>query len=446
MSLVWYTGCTSGPKYDTNSHVEGTLTIRAEVDSTGDYSGFRISVLTQTLGDVDTLGTAVTDRSGSFVMSVSAPEAGIYPVIVERAGVSLSVDDMVVVDGDSILVSGAFPVGGRGLRIVSMENSAWTAYTNAKAGHNQQMVSVIRSSGYTAADIGRVTAQTSAVLWSIPTNFPNTIGGNLALAESIVMMEGWSDSTVIARLPQVTFENPSIVEVIRAARRSTARLAGGAAAIALLDKYLERSPVDKRAGIMAEKVIAYADSFLTTEAVATATELKKLYPESSWAAWAGRATYELENLRPGMTAPTYRVVSREGEELTTANMNGKFVILEFFDPNEQIFQREFESRDGITTALDNRLFETISFSVEPDSVINEALFDGTSHPGKFVWLGTGMDAKVVTDFNVQILPTRYLLNPDGIIVAKYSGPSIANLEQDLASIVTGINGLSSGDQ
>ena len=439
------TGCTTGPKYDTNAYVEGRISVRAEVDSSSDYSGFRISVLSQLDGDVDTLGTAITGEDGSFTMMVSAPEAGVYPLLVERERSQLLVDDIVVVNGDSVRVSGAFPVGPSGLRILSMENIAWTAYTNAKAGHNQQMLNVLRSGSYTSNDIGRVTAQTSSILWNIPSSYPNTIGGNISMAESVVMMEGWSDSTVIARLPFVANDNPSIVEVVRAARRSVARVQGGDSALALLDRYLHVLPADKQPGIMAEKVIAYADSFMTADAVRTATELKKRYPSSNWAAWAGRATYELENLQPGMSSPAYQLTTRTGEEVSSSSMNGKFVVLEFFDPMEKIFQRELESRDGLAGALDKRLFETISISVEPDSVVNEALFDGTSHPGHFVWLGDGMAAQVVKDFNVQILPTRYLLDPEGTIVSKYSGPAIGNLEQDLASIVTGLNGLTSAD-
>ena len=68
--FILFSGCKTGPKYQTNSYVDGTLKIRAEVDSTGDYSGFRISVLSQLEGDVDTLGTAITDEKGSFTMMV----------------------------------------------------------------------------------------------------------------------------------------------------------------------------------------------------------------------------------------------------------------------------------------------------------------------------------------------------------------------------------------
>jgi hypothetical protein len=441
LAFLTVSGCNNEPAFEVESYVEGTLSIRAEVDSGADFSGFRVSVLTRIEGDVDTLGTAVTTASGAFAMNVRAHVSGVFPMVVERSGTVLSVNDFVVSNGDSARVNGSYPLNPSGLRIISSENVAWSAYRNAKAGHNQQMLEMLRSEAYVPEDIGRITAQTSTVLWSIPAAYPSTIGGELAMAESIVMMEGWNDSTVAQRLPLLSLKNNSLVEVVSAARRSIARLAGQDSALAMLDYYLAVSPEERHPGIMAEKIIAYADSFQNSLAVQTATLLKKRYPTSEWSAWAARATYELENLQPGMNAPAFSEVSRKGADLSTAGFKGKFLILEFFNPSEPVFQREFADRDNIAAALDPRMFITISLSVEPDSVVNEALFDGDSHAGYFVWLPMGMDSKIVSDFNVQILPTRYLIDPSGQIVRKYSGPGIVALEEDLASIVTGLNGI-----
>ena len=40
---------------------------------------------------------------------------------------------------------------------------------------------------------------------------------------------------------------------------------------------------------------------------------------------------------------------------------------------------------------------------------------------------------------MNVLPTRFLINPDGIIVARYIGPALANLERDLVTIITDLN-------
>ncbi len=439
VAMILIAGCGSDTEYPIRSEVEGTLRIRAAIDSTGDFSGFRISVLTQKDGDVDTLGTAVTGRDGGFSMTVRAPEKGIYPILVEREGTTLSIGEFVAVEGDSVRISATFPLGTRPLPILSMENAAWTAYKNTKAQHNRSMLDLLESDSYQPQGLGLITAQTSAILWSIQSSYAGTMGGELAMAESIVMMEGWDDSTVVARLEEVSLENESIVEVVRAARRSVARISGGEASIDLIRDYLARVPESKQAGIMAELVIAFADSGMTVQAVEASTDLRRLYPDSEWFDWAARATYDLENLQPGMEAPVYSVTSREGVELSSSTLTGKFVVLEFFNPLEQIWRRELQVRDGIAGALSRSAFETISVSVEPDSVINEALFDGSDHPGHFIWSDRGLDHQIVKDYNVNVLPTRFLINPDGMIVARYTGPALANLERDLVTIISDLN-------
>jgi len=436
--LLFLTGC-GGADYPVQAHVEGQLTVSADVDSTEDYAGFRVSVLGRTDGDVDTLATAVTGQSGEFAFDVGAPEPGIYPLTVERSGVSLSMSEYVIADGDSTTVTGRYPLGARGLRIVSNENAAWTAYRNAKALHNRSMADLLESDAYTPEELGRIMAQTSTILYSIKDTFTGTMGADLALAESVVMLEGWDDSTVVARYPEVALDNESIVEVVRAARRSTARLLGGRASMELLESMLETVPENRKAGILAEMVLTYADSSLNDNAVEVASRLQREYPESEWAGWAARATYDLENLQPGMEAPAFSVTTREGEVLNSSSLLRQFVILEFYDPAEPIFMREFAQRDYLASSLDNPFFEFISVSVEPDEDINDALFEERSPAGHWVYSPEGMDQPIVKDFNVNVLPTRFLIDPDGRIVAKYSGPALVNLEQDLIAIIGSLN-------
>lgn len=437
--LLSVTACGDGGEYPVRSHVSGSFSVRAEVDSSGDHAGFRVTVLGQRDGDVDTLGTAVTGRDGAFSFEVRAPEAGIYPISVERNGAELALGEFVAVDGDSVEVSAVFPLGARRLRIVSGENAAWTAYRNAKTQHNHSMAELVGGRDYTAADLRLVISQTSTVLWNIHGTYDGTIGGTLAKAESVIMLEGWNDSLVVARYPEISPENASIVEVARAARRSVARLQGGEAALQMLRTLRDAAPEERKPGIMAEMVIAYADSNRSIEAVETASELRRLYPESPWAAWASRATYDLENLQPGMEAPAFALVDHEGQELTSSNQLGRFVILEFFDPLEPLFQREIAARDNIAGSIDPRLFGYVSISVQEDSAINEAFVEEQDHPGHFVLGGGGLDQQVAQDFNVNIVPTRFLIDPDGRIVAKYTGPALDDLESDLVAIISSFN-------
>ncbi len=113
LSATTLAGCKPDPDPQVKAFAEGTLTIRPQADSTQDYSGFEVLLVTQVEGDVDTLGMAVTASDGAFSMNITASEEGIYPLVISRVGAMLAFEEFVVVDGDSTRVSGAFPLMGR---------------------------------------------------------------------------------------------------------------------------------------------------------------------------------------------------------------------------------------------------------------------------------------------------------------------------------------------
>lgn len=440
-------GCGGGTPPGVTSHLEGTLRVRGDVETTGDYRDFILTVVNQLDGNVDTLATATTDSLGTFSMTVHAPEAGIYPLIVERAGQQLALEELVVVDGDSVSVSGTFPLGNRRLIIRSPENAAWAAYRNTRGQHNQQMNALVRGGTYTANELRQLMEQSSTILWSVAGSYPGTMGAKTASAESVIMLEGWNDSLVVSRYQEVPADSPIMVDMIRAVRRSVAREAGQDSALAVIRSYVERADSDEhKAALRSEIVIALADSGQTDLAVREATELRRLHPDSDWAEWASRASYDLENLQPGMPSPAFDLVSREAEPVRLSDLTGTFVILEFYDPMEDGFRRNLPARNALYSALPDELFSKVSVSVEPDSVLNDGMFDEGNHPGTFVYAPDGLASDVARAFNVNVIPTRFLIDPDGNIMAKYVGSSLSGLEQDLVSVINGLNELARRNQ
>ncbi len=440
-------GCGGGSPTGVTSHVEGTLRVRGDVETTGDYRDFILTVVNQRDGDVDTLATAITDSLGAFSMTVRAPDAGIYPLIVERAGQQLALEELVVVDGDSVSISGTFPLGNRRLIIRSPENAAWAAYRNTRGQHNQQMNSLVQGGAYTANQLRQLMEQSSTILWSVADTYPGTMGAKTARAESVIMLEGWNDSLVVARYPDVPVDAPILVDMIRAARRSVARIAGQDSAVAVIRSYVAKvDDGERQAALRSELVIALADSGQTDLAVQEAAELRRLHPDTQWAEWASRASYDLENLQPGMPAPAFDLVSRTSEPVRLDDLVGTFVILEFYDPMDDGFRRNLAARNALFDALPDALFSKVSVSVEPDSVLNDGMFDEGDHPGVFIYAAEGLASDVAVAYNVNVVPTRFLIDPDGNIMAKYVGAALSGLEQDLVSVINGLNELARRNQ
>ncbi len=425
-------GCREQPLPVVRTLLDGEVTVRAEVDSTRDYRGFEVLVASAD-GAADTLGFAITDSTGYFRMDVTAPERGIYPLVVSRRGALLKQGQIVVANGDTASLRLRLPDGSRPLVIRSLENAAWLAYRNAKMVHNRGLLALVQSGDHTPARQVMVFRQSAQALWSLSEQFPGTIGAQVASAESILMSEGISDTLVVVRVHTLSEDNPAFPDAVRAARRSAARLYGQDSSLALVRRMIsDVEQEDVRAALSTELVVAHVDSNNLSDAAAEARQIIASYSDSEWSSWARDAVYEIENLMPGMDAPSFEATTWGGDTYAFDPTVAGVVLLEFIRPMDETYIRERPLRDSLAVAVADAA-TLVSISVDPDADLNEALFE--SRPGEIsIALPEGLEDPVAKSFNVKILPKRFLLQ-DGKIVGKYTGPAIETVANDLLAIV-----------
>lgn len=413
------------------SSFEGTISIRPEVDPSKDYRGFGVLVAQSEDGEPDTLGYAVTDSSGYFSMQVTAPERGMYGLFISRVGQILASGRIIIADGDSASLVAAFPLNGRTMRIRSLENSAWQAYQNTLAQHERELVELVQSGAYEEEVVSARFSQTTTILWDLQQTFPNSLAGELAAAEAIVMGSGWNDSLAVARMRELSSSNARFTDAARSARHAQARLAGQSAALALLDEVTERAESSaQRAEITSERVLAYMDSSQFDAALAVAKSMQEEFVGTQWATWAERAAYEIQNLLPGMEAPNFAVRDASGDSLSLQDLRGKHVILEFYRPEDDLYQRELPGRNNIFTVLGADQVEIVSISMQPDTLVNEGFFEERVAPGRHVYGGQD----VAQQYNIHVLPTRYVIDPRGNLVNKYVGGTMAALYEYMVGL------------
>src|SRR5690554_2390239 len=85
MLLVTVAACRSQQRdadITVRSHLQGRVTVSAEIDTTENYSGFEVIVGREGVDGLDTLAFAVTDAGGFFETDVDAPGRGIYPLLI----------------------------------------------------------------------------------------------------------------------------------------------------------------------------------------------------------------------------------------------------------------------------------------------------------------------------------------------------------------------------
>lgn len=430
-------GCQSDAE-GVRSVLEGRITVDPAVDSIADYRGFRVLVARAHGRRVDTLAHAVTKRDGRFQTRVRAPERGVYPLMIwGREGTRrLGTVDYVVADGDSSDLQATVPLRGRRVQIRSPENNALAGYRNAMAQHRRTLLLRLKGGAYDANATAQGIRQTSSVLWGLQNTYPGTYAAELAAVESLSLLEGWSDSLVVARVQSVEASNPRYVEAAQIGRRAAARWRGQNAALALLDSLAGRaSTAEQRAGIQAARVRAHVDSSQEAEARAAAETLRAQYSGTAWADWAERVLYQVDRLMPGNQAPALPVRTLRGDSLSLDDLRGRPVVLEFYEPGTGLYARQLPTRNTLyqVTRPDSVAF--VSVSTEPDTVVNRAFWSNRSFPGHRVIAPQGRDGPLARAYNVVDSPVRFLIDAQGQIVGRYEGTAFLALQDELMTLV-----------
>jgi len=420
------------------SHLRGTITVRASIDSTADNGGFRVLVVDANGRTLDTLGQAVTQTDGTFEMGVTAPERGIYALTLwgRQGQQRLASTDYVVADGDSGRLQVELPVDRGRLRVRSDENAALMAYRNTLAQHRRTILKQVRAETVDSTAVDRSVRQTSSILWSLQDTFPGAYASQLAAVESLSLLAGRSDSLVVARAGTLEGSNPRFIDAVRIARQAEARLRGQDAALALLTEFEDRAATnEQRAGVQSLRVRAFIDSLQAKAALSAAQSLKNQYPDTRWAEWADRAMYEVNNLLPGSEAPSLRARTIAGDSLSLRGLQGRPVVLEYFRPGKNLYARQLPTRNALyrSTRADSVAF--VSVSVDPDTLVYQAFAEGRTFPGHAVIASEGRDDPLVTTYNVADLPTRVLIDADGQIVGRYPGTAFLTLQEDLTRLL-----------
>lgn len=422
------------------SHLEGRITVSQTVDSTADYSGFRVLVVEAEGRRIDTLGSARTGTDGRYALSVEADERGVYPLVVwGRDGRQrLLTTEYVVAAGDSGTLNLEFPLQTRRLPIRSEENAALQAYRNTMAQHRQNLVGRLQSARYDETPIVQSVRLTSSILWELRQTYPDTYAADLASVESLALLEGWNDSLVVARAHEIDSSNPRFVEAARIARRAQARRAGQEAALDAVEAFRRRAASDdQRAALQAVVVRTHMDSLDADAAVSAARGLQRRHPGSEWAEWADRAVYEVETLLPGMPLPPLRAQTLRGDSLSTDSLRGRPIVLEFYRPGDDLYIQQIPTRNALYEATRTDSVAFVSISLEPDTVLNRAFFDGRRLPGHHVIAPGGPEGDLARRYNVAVSPTRMLVDASGAIVDKYVGTAFLRLQSEVARRVNG---------
>ena len=146
----------------------------------------------------------------------------------------------------------------------------------------------------------------------------------------------------------------------------------------------------------------------------------KLSPDNELAQRAKGYIFEIEHLQPGMVAPVFTARTLDGAEFSSASLRGTPFLLNFWASwCPRCVGEVPELKAAVQTMQEKgRPFEVVAVSIDEDDKSVAATAQAVGMPGIILRPEGGFEHPVAKLFNVQSMPTWYLIDAEGIIRAR----------------------------
>lgn len=418
--------------------VTGKITVDPEIDASSDYSGIRLYSTSQLdSGVADTLFIAETDSSGEFSGLATFPETDIYPMLVSRNQNIFGVLNMIFANEDTIRINGQIPDINNTVEIESYENEIYKTFERVDRGFNR-VANFINAGMISADSIGIEIEKWSDIYWEVYETYPGTFAGKVSAETSISILRGWNDSLMVDRsgilLDDIGRIMPSTLQLIV---EYYAESEGLDRAINELNKIKETT--DSKPQILdidIQKIELLYDSSRTREANNLLEVFKSNYSKNSSAMdWAENISYDLEFLTPGYPFPEFRFKTIDGDSLDNQSLLGKPFLIEITRFENLLYQQQFDRTISIYQIYQNFDLEIITVPVNTNNITLQAFFEERSLLWDIIDPTSFDSEELLNLLNISSVPTRFLVDREGMIVRRYVGNEYDDVVRGLQQII-----------
>jgi len=438
--LISACGKSEDPEPLLRSHIKGQITVDAQLDTTRDYSGIELMVvLPDTAGQLtDTLFFARTDRDGNYQGDVRIPRPDIYNLTVSRHGQSHGIVTLVLAEDDTVNFHAQLPDFEETVVIESTENDLYRSYDRLNTGFDR--IIQFANAGLLQADtLDMEVRKWSDLYWDFYESNKESFAGKESAASSIRLLEGWENELMMQRLNQVVSDNN--MHIPFAARIGTRHFAnehGLDSALAYIDTLKSKPGLDQRVSmeLNRHRIKLLYDSAMVETARIELDEFKNNFSNMREASiWIDRFEYDLMSLSPGSEMPDFEIQTLDAETVTRESMKGKAYILEFTRLDNFLYQQQFDRNIAIYHIYKNYDIEFITIPFGANEVVMNAFFDERALLWPFAQPGSFDAGELIDSFNINTIPTRILVDKEGMVVRKYEGTEFNDIIRGLQIVL-----------
>lgn len=420
--------------------IEGQITVDPELDSSMDYSGIELLIAFRGVdgSPQDTLFHSITDSTGSYHGTAYIEERGIYPVLVSRNNNRVGMMNLVLAQGDTVRVNAQLPDLNQTVAIQSVEHDAYETFERLQRNFNR-VVTYINNVGMSQDSVETEILKWSDLFWDFYTQSESTLAGERSASTSITLLDGWDNELMLARTDSLLSKTNRLPTDLRVQLTGYfAETEGLDRSIQFLDQLDGRlSNRDHQLPIRQDKIRLLFDSSRTNNAELLLQDFKRTYSDNESALeWAENMDYDLANLAPGRPFPEFSFTDTDGETISNETMGDSPYLIEITRFDNALYQEQFEQTVVISQIYGSHGLKIITVPLSTSDVALNAFFDERVKMWPIVDPGSFNADKLIETYNIQRLPTRFLVNDQGTIIQRYVGAEYNNIIQGLQNILT----------
>ncbi|MEO1021480.1 MAG: hypothetical protein AAFW89_02975 [Bacteroidota bacterium] len=424
--LILFAACSKSPE-PSRLLIEGTLTVADSIDATGDYSGIALSIVNET----DTLLYIETDSSGMFSAELEFESSGIYPLQIGRNGVLLWNTRLMLADNDTIHIEGQLPDFSSTLTIDSRENRALEVY-NRLTNQYQRVLIFIENGQVADSLVPFEFSKWSDLFWNLYEERSETLAGKLSAGESIRILNMLNPSIMEQKVESVLPEDFAFPLALNYVKPLKAKQ-GLLVANRYLDSLITLTEVTElKRNITMDKIKLNFDSSRVDDAMDWLDEFDEEHTDEMSTAWAKNMRYDLTYLAPGVAAPDFSFLTLEGDSVSRESLLGSAYILEISPLASPEYQQQYDRTVVIYQIYKNYGLKMFTLPLDASPVTVNAFFEERSK----LWSVASNDSfdpqQLIETFNITRIPTRLLVDQNGVIVKKY-------VAEEFNDVIPGLN-------
>lgn len=428
-------GCSSSDRKK-QAVISGNFSMADSAGQPGNLLPVNVTIIRENSVETgpDTLFHAATGPGGTFSGEASFPENRQYTAFISRNGQNVVRFAIMLAEGDSVEISGRFPDIEQTLALSSQEHDAMRQLRNLNRGF--QRIARFANAGKLRGD----TLQQELSKWSdlymdLYNEYQDTKAGELAVAESVRLLEGWNNAGMMNRIRKVQGRDALAPLAANYGKDYLAQSQGIDAALAYLDTLSSITEGDdQKMRIHMERIGLLYDSARVEIARKDLEAFQEQYAADSTAQqWAASIGYDLSYLSPGDPLPDFEF-RQQGRTVSRDSLLGDPYVFEVTRLANPLYQEQFDRTVVIHSIYKNYGLKVVTLPLDESQITVDAFFEERIKPWPVADARAFDREKLLETFNIRLIPTRFLVDENGKIVRKYVGREFQDVIKDLQMI------------